>query len=130
MERLFALFEEMGYKNAEGFFRQGSLTDETYPDEFFTFWNIDSPYLRHRDNKAKEHALYIQVGFYTNKAIKIYSSKDENGQIISLSQIDDFCKRARSRGFIVEGEPKDANADKKGYFGRVCYIRIITKTEE
>ena len=96
MERLFALFEEMGYKNAEGFFRQGSLTDENYPAEFFTFWNIDSPYLRHRDNKAKENALYIQVGFYTSNATKIYSSKDENGQIISLSPIDDFCKRARS----------------------------------
>ena len=118
MERLFALFEEMGYKMAEGFFRQGSLSDKEYPAAFFTFWNIDTPYLRHRDNKAKEHALYIQVGFYTNDAEKIYSVMDE------------FIKRAKQKGFVVEGKAKDANADKADYFGRVCYIRIIEKTEE
>ena len=113
MERLFALFEEMGYKNAEGFFRQGSLTDETYPPEFFTFWNIDTPQDRHYDNKLTRYNEYVQVGFYTDNAIKIYSV------------MEDFIERARSKGFVIAGLPRDANADKKGYFGRVCYIRII-----
>lgn len=113
MERLFALFEEMGYKNAEGFFRQGSLTDETYPAEFFTFWNIDTPQDRHYDNKLTRYNEYVQVGFYTNDATKIYSV------------MDDFIERARSKGFVIAGLPRDANADKKDYFGRVCYIRII-----
>ena len=118
MERLFELFEEMGYKQAEGFFRQGSLTDETYPDHFFTFWNIDTPNTQHRDNKAKEYTPYIQVGFYTNDAKKVYSEMDE------------FIKQAQLKGFAVEGRARDANADKDNYFGRVCYIRIRTKSED
>ena len=118
MQKLFELFEEMGYKNAEGYFRQGSLTDETYPSEFFTFWNIDTPNTRHRDNKAKEYVLFIQVGFYTNDATKIYSVMDE------------FIEKAKAKGFVVEGRAKDANADKETYFGRVCYIRIKNKSED
>lgn len=114
MQKLFELFEEIGLP----YFRQGSLSDEDYAPSFFTFWNIDTPYLRHRDNKAKEHAVYIQVGFYTNDAAKIYSVMDE------------FIEKAKSKGFVVEGRAKDANADKDNYFGRVCYIRIIEKTEE
>lgn len=114
MQKLFELFEEIGLP----YFRQGSMSDEDYKPSFFTFWNIDTPYLRHRDNKAKEHVLYVQVGFYTNDASKIYSGMDE------------FIEKAKSKGFVVEGRAKDANADKDNYFGRVCYIRIIEKTEE
>ena len=130
MQELFNLFEEMGYKMAEGFFRQGSLTDETYPAEFFTFWNFDAPYLRHSDNDPKEHALFIQVGFYTNDAAKIYTKKDTDGTTLILSPIDDFCKRANARGWIVEGEPTDADADKDNYYGRVCNIIIKQKSED
>lgn len=113
MEKLFALFDEMGLP----YFRQGSLSDEDYQPSFFTFWNIDTPNLRHRDNRAKSYALYIQVGFYTNDANKIYSV------------MEDFINRAKQRGFVVQGKARDANADKDNYNGRVCYIRIINETE-
>ena len=73
MNQLFKLFGEMGLP----YFRQGSLSDEDYQPSFFTFWNIDTPNLRHRDNRAKSYALYIQVGFYTNDANKIYSVMDD-----------------------------------------------------
>jgi hypothetical protein len=119
MQKLFELFEEIGLP----YFRQGSLSDEDYPPSFFTFWNIDTPYLRHRDNKAKEHALYIQVGFYTNDASKIYSQLGEGEK-------GEFIEKAKARKFKIAGLPRDANADKDNYFGRVCYIRIIEKTEE
>lgn len=115
MQKLFELFEEMGYKNAEGFFRQGSLTDETYPAEFFTFWNIDTPQDAHYDNELHRFNEYVQVGFYTNDASKIYSV------------MDDFVERARLKGFVIAGMPRDANADKDNYFGRICYIRIKEK---
>lgn len=113
MRELFELFEEMGYKQAEGFFRQGSLTDKTYPDKFFTFFNIDSPADAHYDNALRRYHEYVQVGFYTNNASEIYSV------------MDDFIKKAKARGFIIAGMPRDANADKDNYFGRICYIRII-----
>ena len=114
MQELFNLFDEIGLP----YFRQGSMSDADYKPSFFTFWNIDTPYLRHRDNKAIEHALYIQVGFYTNDTNKIYKV------------MDDFIVRAKRKGFVVEGRAKDAPADKNNYYGRVCYIRIIEKTEE
>lgn len=111
MKQLFDLFDEIGLP----YFRQGSLSDEDYAPSFFTFWNIDSPNLQIRDNEAKTFAEYVQVGFYTNNANKIYSV------------MDDFIDRAKEKGFVVEGRARDANADKDDYFGRVCYIRIINK---
>lgn len=118
MNKLFDLFEEMGYRNAEGFFRQGSLTDGAYPKEFFTFWNIDTPEDSFYDNKAHRYVDIIQVGFYTNNATKIYSV------------MDDFVERAKAKGFVLRGRPKDADADQDGYFGRVCVVQIINNTED
>lgn len=112
MQELFSLFDEIGLP----YFRQGSLSDEDYPPSFFTFWNINTTASRHRDNQPKEHIPYIQVGFYTNNAEKIYSQLDEGGE---------FFKKAQAKGFVFAGGAQDANADKDNYFGRVCYIRII-----
>jgi predicted lipase len=111
MKQLFDLFDEIGLP----YFRQGSMSDEEYAPSFFTFWNIDSPNLQIRDNNARSYAEYVQVGFYTNDARLIYSV------------MDDFIKRAKEKGFIVEGMARDANADRDDYFGRICYLRIINK---
>lgn len=109
MQELFKLFEEMAYP----YFRQGSLTDETYPPSFFTFWNIDTKNDSFYDDKERRYIEYVQVGFYTNDASKIYSV------------MDDFISRAKTKGFVIEGRARDANADKADYFGRICYLRII-----
>ena len=109
MKKLFDLFDEIGLP----YFRQGSLSDADYPTDFFTFWNIDTPNESFYDNRATRYIEYIQVGFYTNDAKKIYSV------------MDDFIEKAKQKGFILAGRAKDANADKDDYFGRVCYIRII-----
>lgn len=109
MQELFNLFEEIGLP----YFRQGSLTDADYAQSFFTFWNVDTTSIRHRDNDEKSFSEYIQVGFYTNDAQLIYS------------QMDDFINRAKEKGFIVSGKPRDANADKPDYFGRICYLRTL-----
>ena len=117
MQKLFDLFDEIGLP----YFRQGSLSDEDYKPEFFTFWNIDTPNTQHRDNEAKEYTPYIQIGYYTNDASKIYSQLDEKGE---------FYKKAKAKDFTFNGRARDANADKDNYFGRVCYIRIKTKSED
>lgn len=114
MQKLFKLFDEIGLP----YFRQGSLSDEDYQPQFFTFWNIDTPNGSFYDNEARRYFEYVQVGFYTNDASKIYSV------------MDDFIVRAKAKGFAVEGRAKDAPADKQGFFGRVCYLRIIHKLQE
>ena len=126
MQKLFDLFDEIGLP----YYRQGSLSDEDYKPEFFTFWNFNTPFLRHSDNDAKEHALYVQVGYYTNDAKKIYTRKNKDGSIEILSPIDDFCIRANASGWKVQGKPNDANADKDGFFGRVVDIIIKEKSED
>lgn len=111
MQKLFELFDEIGLP----YFRQGSLSDEDYKPSFFTFWNIDTPNDSFYDDHETRYIEYVQVGFYTNDASKIYSV------------MNDFIEKAKTKGFVVEGRAKDANADKDNYFGRVCYIRIINK---
>jgi hypothetical protein len=112
MTELFSLFDEIGLP----YFRQGSLSDEEYQPSFFTFWNIDTPTTSFYDNNEHRYIEYVQVGFYTNDASKIYSV------------MEDFIERAKKKGFVVEGRAKDADADKETYFGRIVYIRIIHNT--
>ena len=91
------------------------MTDEDYQPSFFTFWNVDTSNDSFYDNRERRYIEYVQVGFYTNDATKIYSV------------MEDFIQRAEKKGFAVEGRGQDANADKETYFGRVCYLRIINK---
>lgn len=111
MQKLFEIFNEMGLP----YFRQGSLSDEDYQPSFFTYWNIDTPNVSFYDNHETRFIEYMQVGFYTNDANKIYSVMDE------------FIAKAKSKGFVLAGRANDANSGKVNYFGRVCYLRIINK---
>lgn len=114
MNKLFQLFEEIGLP----YFRQGSLSDEDYAPSFFTFWNVDTPNDSFYDNEEHRYIEHYLVGFYTNDANRIYT------------QMDDFIERAKAKGFVLSGRPKDAKADKDDYFGRVCTVKIINNTEE
>lgn len=109
MDELFTVLDALGLP----YFRQGSLTDE-YPASFFTFWNIESPSLRHRDNEEKEYAEIISVCFYTNDATLIYS------------EMEKFIAAAKEAGFIVHGHARDTDADKDNYYGR--YV-LVAKTK-
>lgn len=116
-KELFDLFDEIGLP----YFRQGSLSDEDYKPSFFTYWNIDTPNASFYDNKERRYIERVQVGFYTNDAEAIYSQLDEGGE---------FYTKAKEKGFVFEGRARDADADKKDYSGRVCYIAIIHRLEE
>ena len=122
MEELFSLFDEIGLP----YYRQGSMSDEDYAPSFFTFWNIDTPIDMFYDNEEHRAVQYIQVGFYTNDAEKIYSQLDGKPE---FKEDGEFRKKAKAKGFVFEGRPKDANSGRDDYFGRVCYIRIIHKGE-
>lgn len=108
---------EKGYPN----FLQGSLSDENYPDSFFTYWNIDTPNDSFYDNAERRYISYVQICWYTNNPKLLYLQLDEDGE---------FYKKAKQRGFVFVGRAKGANADKKNYSGRVLYIKIIHKTED
>lgn len=112
MQKLFGLFEEIGLP----YHRQGSLANQEYPPSFFTFWNVDTPPTKHRDNKLTQYNDYVQIGFYTNDANKIYSQLDVGGEF--------YKKIKASKDFVLAEMPQDADADDDNYFGRVCYIRI------
>ena len=60
MQELFNLFEEMNYE----YYRQGSLSIESYPTSFFTYWNYDTPNLRFSDNVARTYSENVMVYFY------------------------------------------------------------------
>ena len=111
MTELFALFEEIGLP----YHRQGSLSEDEYAPSFFTFWNIDTPSSSFYDNKEHRYIEYVQVGFYTNDASKIYSG------------MDDFRIKAEEKGFTVE-RAHDAPSGRDDYYGRVCNVRIIHLT--
>jgi hypothetical protein len=117
MQQLFDLFNEIGLP----YFLQGSLSDEEYPASFFTYWNIDTPNDSFYDNAESRYITYMQIGWYTNDARKLYLQLDEDGE---------FYKKAKQKGFVFVGRAKGANADKKTYNGRVLYLKIIHKTED
>ena len=117
MQRLFELFDEIGLP----LFLQGCMSDEDYQPSFFTFWNFGTPQDQHYDNELHSYNDYVQVGFYTNDASKIYSQLDVGGT---------FYNKAKEKGFVIAALPQDADADKADYYGRVCYIRIIHRTED
>ena len=112
MQKLFELFEEIGLP----YFRQGSMSDADYKPSFFTFWNVDTPQDAHYDNELHRYNEYVQIGFYTNDASKIYSQLDVGGE---------FYEKAKAKGFVIAVLPQDANSDKDNYYGRICYLRII-----
>lgn len=118
MQKLFDLFDEIGLP----YFRQGSMSDEDYKSDFFTFWNVDTPPLKHRDNKLTRYSDYVQIGYYTNDASKIYSQLDIGGEF--------YTKVKKRKDFILAELPQDADADNADWFGRVCYIRIIHHIQE
>ena len=109
MNELFEIFEKLGLP----YFRQGSLSDDNYPNSFFTFWNIDTPSDCFYDNEERCYKEIINVYFYTNNPKIIYSKMDE------------FIKEAKLKGFIVEGHGKDTSSGKIDYFGRYITITII-----
>lgn len=114
MQQLFDLFEEIGLP----YFRQGSMSDKDYQPAFFTFYNIDTPNMSYYDNKETRFNEYIQVCSFTNDANKVYSL------------MQDFIKRAKEKGFVIQGRDHDTDAGRPDFLGRRVYIRIINKVED
>lgn len=96
--------------------RQGSLTaDEKYPDNFFTFWNADSPDHAYYDNTDYGTEWDFDVNFY---------SIDPNSTYMVLNSAIQALKAA---GWIVTGKGYDVLSDEPTHTGRgvrVLYLEV------
>lgn len=113
-EVLEEVFKEMGIDYA----RQGSYRDgDTLPDSFFTFWNINSNYGEEYDNLPHQLIEEWGISFYSNNPQNIYTTSEE------------FIKKARDKGFVIEGGAYDTNSDLHNYYGRYIRIKYSLKKE-
>lgn len=101
-DALILLLESLKYP----VYRQGSLTKETYPDSFFTFWNYDSPDHAHYDNHEYGTEWNFGVYFYSTDPSLTYS-------VLASARI-----LLKSSGWIVPSKGYDVRSDKASHTGR------------
>lgn len=87
--------------------KQGQIRkDQPYPDNFFTYWNFDTPDSSHYDNKPTTADWGYWVNFFTS-----------DGSIL-LSTIEAAKLKLEIAGFIVTGKGEDAQSDEITHTGR------------
>lgn len=102
-DQLIELLESLGYQ----VYRQGSFTeDQKYPDNFFTFWNTDSPDHAHYDNSDYLSNWEYDVNFYSVDPELTYSV---------LSNARKILKENR---WIVPSRGYDVYSDENTHTGR------------
>lgn len=102
-DKLIEILESFGYPVR----RQGSMEeDESYPDDFFTFWNADSYDASRYDGKTCAIKWEFDVNFYSIDPARAYSVLEEAR------------KRLKRVGFIVTGRGYDAPSDEITHVGR------------
>ena len=110
-DRLIELLESFGYP----VIRQGSMSeDESYPDNFFTFWNNDSSDGSHYDNEVASLVYDYDVNSYSSDPSLTYSN------------LRDAITLLKSEGFIISGDGYDVVSDEDTHTGRgvnVLYLK-------
>ena len=110
-DRLIELLESFGYP----VIRQGSMSEsESYPDNFFTFWNNDSSDGSHYDNDAASLIYDYDVNSYSSDPSLTYSN------------LRDAITLLKSEGFIISGDGYDVVSDEDTHTGRgvnVLYLK-------
>lgn len=96
---------------------QGSLlSNEPYPNNFFTFWNKNSSDGTHYDNVATSVLYEYEVNFYSNNPENVYSV------------LRTAITKLRTAGFIISGDGYSVASDEPTHDGRgvdVEYLRRI-----
>lgn len=115
MKEVFEIFKNLGYDGL--YFRQGSLGNDQWPNNFFTYFNVDTPGIAYRDNKLTQYSVNTIVYFYSNDSDFVYE------------EMDRFETEARKKGFIIAGKSYDAPSGRNDYFGRLLNIKKLYKEE-
>ena len=94
---------------------QGSLlSNEAYPEHFFTFWNNDSHGESYYDDKEHSTTYDYEVNFYSTNPEWVYSKL--RAAVAELKKV----------GFIVSGDGHSVASDEPTHDGRginVLYLR-------
>lgn len=111
-DNLISILESLGFP----VLRQGSLTeDEPYPDNFFTFWNNDSPDHAHYNNNDYGTAWAYNVNFYSIDPENTYN-------VLATARAT-----LKAAGWIVQGKGYDVPSDEATHTGRgmeVYYLEV------
>lgn len=111
-DKLIELLESFGYP----VLRQGSLTEgDSYPDNFFTFWNINSPI----------HANYSNAEYGTSYAyyVNFYSEDPEN----TYNVLANARATLKAANWIIPSRGYDVASDEPTHTGRgmeVYYLEV------
>lgn len=109
-DKLIELLEGLNYP----VFRQGSLTgDSKYPDDFFTFWNVDSPDHAYYDNTDYGTSWSYNIFFYSINPVHTYDV---------LADAIDILKAA---GWVVGGKGFDVVSDEITHTGRGINVEYL-----
>lgn len=87
-------------------YRQGSLTEKSYPDDFFTFWNSESPDHAYYDNKSYGTSWAFTINFYSIDPEKPYSLLQSARNLL------------KKNGWTVPGKGYDVYSDEPTHTGR------------
>lgn len=101
-DSLIELLQTFGYP----VIRQGSLGENPYPDNFFTFWNNDSYDGNHYDNEPISDIEDFDVNFYSIDPDETYSQLKAAKQLL------------KQNGWIISGSGYDIPSDETTHTGR------------
>lgn len=118
-DKLIQLLTTLGYEDGETIFQQGSMgKDRTYPDSFFTFYNIDTPDDGFYDNEPTKAIWSFYLFFYSNDPEKVNT------------ELERATKLLKENGWII-GSRKgyDAPSDVETHTGRRTTVYFIEREE-
>lgn len=98
--------------------RQGSLLEEKYPDNFFTFWNNDSYSETYYDNEDHTLCSAFDVNFYSTDPEAVY-------EILRQA-----IKLLKAAGFLISGDGYDVASDEQTHDGRGVSCLYVVKTTD
>lgn len=102
-DKLIEILSTFGYP----IYRQGSFADnDEYPNNFFTFWNNDSPDHAHYDNSEYGIVWDFDVNFYSIDPALTYS-------VLADARI-----KLKQEKWIIPGKGYDVATDEPTHTGR------------
>lgn len=95
---------------------QGSLSDEdSYPADFFTYWNNDTSDNAFYDNTESETIWDFDLNFYSNNPVSV------NSVLLTAKAA------LKSVGFIINGSGYDVISDERTHTGRGINLIYIQR---
>lgn len=99
--------------------RQGSMPqEESYPEHFFTFWNVTAAGGSNYDNDENSIQWEYDVNFYSTDPVKV------NSMLLEAK------KNLKKAGFEVWGAGHDVGSDEPTHTGRGITVKYMQRREE